>query len=119
MTASSAARELILDKSGAAACRAVSEVSRKAVRKVVFMFLVLRCGCLVTGSFFLGSAELGNNQSQYFGKMAGVGKRSSGLALSLRYSSRGTWAWGQLAGRTRTTRVGRMPSMMRSVSKRI
>ena len=41
------------------------------------------------------------------------------LAPSLRYSSRGTLTWGQLAGRTRTTLPGRMPSMMRSVSKRI
>jgi len=50
---------------------------------------------------------------QYFGKMAGVGKRAS--MLSPTYSSRGTWTWGQLSGRTRTIRPGRMPSMIRSV----
>lgn len=58
------------------------------------------------------------SHGQYLGKMAGDGKRSSTLP-SLRYSSRGTCTWGQLAGRTRTTRPGRRPSMMRSVSKRI
>ena len=59
-------------------------------------------------------------QRLYLGKMAGLGKRSSTLEdPSLRYSSRGTWTWGQLPGRTRTVLPGRMPSMMRSVSKRI
>lgn len=56
---------------------------------------------------------------QYLGKMAGVGKRSSGLFPSFRYSSREMVSSGQFPGRTRTTRPGRIPSMMRSVSKQI
>ena len=53
-----------------------------------------------------------------FSKIAGLGNRSSMLG-ELRYSSRGTLTIGQLPERTRTILPGRMPSMIRSVSKRI
>ena len=55
---------------------------------------------------------------QYFGKIAGLGNLSSNVE-PFRYSSRGMCKSGQLAGRTRMMRVGRIPSVMRSVSKRI
>ena len=41
-----------------------------------------------------GTEEPRTYRHQYLGKMAGVGKRSSVLEPSLRYSSRGTSTWG-------------------------
>ena len=43
--------------------------------------------------------EHGDVERQYLGKIAGLGKRSSVLEdPSFRYSSRGTWTWGQFPG---------------------